>query len=81
MPLLCQAAGEEGRVLRMRGRRLTTWVVIADASAVERLGQRYGPVDPPTRVRVWFVGSGGLGPRLMGGGRVGRPWGGAYAPL
>ena len=81
MTLLCQATGEEGRVLTMRGRKLATWVVIADASAVERLGQRHGPVGPPTRVRVWFVGNGGLGPRMMGGGRVGRPWGGAHAPL
>jgi len=68
-------------VLKMRGRQVTTWVVIAVVSAVERLGQRHGPVGPPTRVRVWVVGSGGLGPRLMERGRVGRRWSGAYAPL
>ena len=50
-------------------------------SCVWSVGQRRGSVGPTTRVRVWFAGSGGLGPRLMGGGRVGRPWGGAYAPL
>ena len=65
----------------MRGRKLTTRVVIAVVSAVWRLGQRRGPVGLPTRVRVWVVGSGRLGPRLMGGGRVGRPWGGAHALL
>ena len=60
---------------------MTTWVVSAAVSAVWSVGQRRGSVGPTTRVRVWFAGSGGLGPRLMGGGRVGRPWGGAYAPL
>ena len=32
-------------------------------------------------VEAQVVGRGRLGPRLMGGGRVGRPWGGAHAPL
>ena len=70
-------------MLKMRGRKLTTRVVIAAVcvSAVWSLGQRRGPVAPPTCVRVWVVGSRRLGPRLMGGGRVGRPWGGACAPL
>ena len=65
----------------MRGRKLTTRVVIAVVSAVWRLGQRRGPVGLPTRARVWFVGSGRLGPRLIGGGRLGRPWGGEHALL
>ena len=69
-------------MLKMRGWKLTTRVVIAAVSAVWSVGQRRGPpVGRPTRVRVWVVGSGRLGHRLMGGGRVGRPWGGAYAPL
>ena len=60
---------------------LTTWVLIAAARAGWSLGQRRGPVGPPTRVRVWAADTVVLASRIMGGGRVERRWGGAYAPL
>ena len=79
------AASSLRRWRRLRARSWQIWRALplpsAVVSAVWRLGQQRGPVGPPTRIRVWVVGSGRLGPRLMGGGRVGRPWGGAHAPL
>ena len=40
-----------------------------------------GGLASPTRVRVWAAASGRVRSRVMGGDRVGRRLGGAYAPL
>ena len=49
--------------------------------AVWRLGPWRGGLGPPMRVRVWAATSGMVASRVMGGDRVGGPWGGAYALL
>ena len=69
-------------VLTIGRRELTTWVVFVAALAVGGgWAPRCGRVGQSSRGRACEVASGRVTSRVMGGDRVGRRLGGAYAPL
>ena len=68
-------------VLKKGRRELAKVMGFITVFAVWRLGPWRGGLGPPMRVRVWAATSGMVASRVMGGDRVGGPWGGAYALL